>query len=516
MSDCQESTIQQGCVSVFRLPSIGFFFAACAVALVFAVTAQSRSAGQQRPAGIFVKGTVRDTAGAPIPGCEVTLEEKTRSESVEGKTGSDGAFSFLAMRPGTYLVRVKRTGFRGAFTEPMELSTGQTKKVEFVLKALAADVPPPPPELQPSSGAQKTSEMEFSDAPNFAVAGVTDWSNAGLHGSDANARTSEALNKETLALKENAKSPPQKAASTKATSDASGEASKAEGHRVAGDRAEEAGDPLAAEREYQAAVRLDPSEANYFAWGAELLVHKAVQQAIEVYTRGAAAHPRSARMLIGLGAALYAGNAPQEAVAKVCAAADLRATDATAYLFLGEMQAAVTDALPCAEEKLARFARERPENAVAKYYYAMALWKHVRGLEGSPRRSDDCQAGTKPCSAPTRTGANALEVEKLLREALRLEPKLAEAHLQLGILCADQGKFPAAIEAYQRAIAANSELADAHYRLGQAYKRIGEEAKAEQEFAAHKQAQKAESDRLERQRKELQQFVIVLKDQRKE
>lgn len=489
--------------AVNRLRVIGFVCGMCTALAVFASMALPQSAGPQSAAGIFVKGTVRDASGKAVADATVLLEEAGRG-SVEGKTGADGTFSFLALRAGTYVVRAKKAGVGEAATEPMKLSPGEKKQVDFVLGA------------KPATPKKAAEQMEFSDAPNFTVAGVTDWSNAGLHGSDANARTSEALNKETLALKENAKSPPQKAASTKATSDASGEASKAEGHRVAGDRAEEAGDPLAAEREYQAAVRLDPSEANYFAWGAELLVHKAVQQAIEVYTRGAAAHPRSARMLIGLGAALYAGNAPQEAVAKVCAAADLRATDATAYLFLGEMQAAVTDALPCAEEKLARFARERPENAVAKYYYAMALWKHVRGLEGSPRRSDDCQAGTKPCSAPTRTGANALEVEKLLREALRLEPKLAEAHLQLGILCADQGKFPAAIEAYQRAIAANSELADAHYRLGQAYKRIGEEAKAEQEFAAHKQAQKAESDRLERQRKELQQFVIVLKDQRKE
>ena len=43
--------------------------------------------------------------------------------------------------------------------------------------------------------------MEFADTPNFTVAGVTDYSNAGLHGSDARVRTSEALNQETLALK---------------------------------------------------------------------------------------------------------------------------------------------------------------------------------------------------------------------------------------------------------------------------------------------------------------------------
>ena len=43
--------------------------------------------------------------------------------------------------------------------------------------------------------------MEFADNPNFAVAGVTDWTAAGGHGSDTSLRTSEALTRETLTLK---------------------------------------------------------------------------------------------------------------------------------------------------------------------------------------------------------------------------------------------------------------------------------------------------------------------------
>jgi cytochrome c-type biogenesis protein CcmH/NrfG len=43
--------------------------------------------------------------------------------------------------------------------------------------------------------------MEFADKPNFTVAGVTDWTAVGGHGSDATLRTSEALARETLALK---------------------------------------------------------------------------------------------------------------------------------------------------------------------------------------------------------------------------------------------------------------------------------------------------------------------------
>ena len=43
--------------------------------------------------------------------------------------------------------------------------------------------------------------MEFADKPNFTVAGVTDWTAVGGHGSDATLRTSEALARETTTLK---------------------------------------------------------------------------------------------------------------------------------------------------------------------------------------------------------------------------------------------------------------------------------------------------------------------------
>ena len=43
--------------------------------------------------------------------------------------------------------------------------------------------------------------MEFFDKPNFTIAGVTDWTAVGGHGSDSALRTSEDLARETLTLK---------------------------------------------------------------------------------------------------------------------------------------------------------------------------------------------------------------------------------------------------------------------------------------------------------------------------
>jgi Carboxypeptidase regulatory-like domain len=105
-----------------------------------------------------IQGTVHDIAGAPIPDSIVTLRAKTRSQSVEAKTGKDGTFSFPGLQAGTYVVRVRRTGFRGAFTEPMQLSPGQAKEIHFALKVINPDNgDSPPPELQPSSSAKPDS-----------------------------------------------------------------------------------------------------------------------------------------------------------------------------------------------------------------------------------------------------------------------------------------------------------------------------------------------------------------------
>ena len=77
--------------------------------------------------------------------------------------------------------------------------------------------------------------------------------------------------------------------------------------------------------EYEQAARVDPTEQNYFAWGSELLLHRAVWQAQEVFRQGAKAYPKSARMLAALGTALFAGDLYDEAAVSLCASFRLEA-----------------------------------------------------------------------------------------------------------------------------------------------------------------------------------------------
>jgi tetratricopeptide (TPR) repeat protein len=474
----------------------------------------SSTAGSQDPSppqkvALTIEGTVRSAAGAAVPDALVLLEAKEHSNSAETKTKADGTFVLSVFGPGTFTLRAEKSGWRKSVSSLVVLAVADKKRIDLVLEPLAAAHPD-------SSGASSTSKtplpaMEFDDQPNFTVAGVTDWNNAGMHGSDVTARTSEALAKETLELK-NGKSAGNSASASKdgANSRNSGEseeqlraareqtrkmlASKetADLHRLLGELNERLGDPLEAVREYERAARMDPSEQNYFEWGAELLLHKADQPAVEVFTKGSRMHPESARMLAGLGAALYASGSFEDAARRICEASDLNPEDSAPYLLLGKMQKSATALLPCSEEKLSRFVRKQPGNAWANYYYGLTLWKRDRGSENS---------------------AGLQQAEALLGKAASIDPKFGVAYLQLGILHSGRGGFEQAIRDYKRAIEVNPQLSEPHYRLGLAYRRTGEESKAEQEFRVYEQMERAETAAMDSQRRELRQFMIILKDQ---
>ena len=472
------------------------------------------AAGAQNPpppqqVAITVEGTVRSAAGEAVPHAIVLIEGKEHSPSVETKTKADGTFVLSVFGAGAFTLRAEKSGWRKSVSSLLVLAVGDKKHVDLVLEPLAGAHPD-------SSSASSTSEnsppaMEFDDKPNFTVAGVTDWNNAGMHGSDVTARTSEALAKETLALKNERASENSRADTNVGANSLNSRESEeqlraarerarkmlangetADAHRLLGELDERLGEPLEAVREFERAARMDLSEQNYFEWGTELLLHKADQPAVEVFTKGTRLHPNSARMLAGLGAALYASGSYEEAARRICEASDLKPGDSAPYLFLGEMQKSATAMLPCSEEKLARFVREQPGNALANYYYGLTLWKRDRGSDNS---------------------AGLQQAEALLEKAAAIDPKFGEVYLQLGILHSGRSGSDQAIRDYKKAIEVSPQLSEPHYRLGLAYRRRGEESKAEQEFKVYEQMEKAETAAMESQRRELRQFMIILKDQ---
>jgi tetratricopeptide (TPR) repeat protein len=518
---------------------------------------------------IAVQGRVRDATGEAVAGASVVLQEKNNSGSVETISKADGTFVLLAPRAGTYSVSAKKSGWRNSATNFMALSAGETGHVELILGSLGSTNPSS--DASHSSGASPGA-MEFEDKPNFTVAGITDRANAGGHGSDVSLRTSESLARDTWALKSNrpdgmsatdsetgAKARESRESENKLREDldhspgsfeanhrlgefyfaseryreaiplmeaayqidpgnhanaydlalcyrASGDLQRAreqvrkilvnrdgaDEHRLLGDLDEQLGEPLEAVGEFERAVRMEPSEPNYFGWGTELLLHGAVLPAVEVFTKGSAAHPRSSRMLVGLGAALYASGSFEQAARRLCEASDLKPADPMPYLYLGKMEKAAPTPLPCSEQRLARFAADQPGNAFANYYYAMSLWKRDKGSGNSEVLR---------------------QAETFLEKAVALDDKLGEGYLQLGVLYSARGAFEPAIHAYEKAVEVSPTLSEAHYRLALAYKRKGEEAGSRREFQLYEQDEQAETAEVERQRRDLQHFLIILKDQ---
>jgi Flp pilus assembly protein TadD len=534
--------------------------------------ALAQEASQQK--GAQIEGIVRDAVGKPVAGASVRLMEESGSSSVESQTNAEGIFFFLAVRAGTYSVKLEKSGFRDLIEKSIKLDPAEKKQCDFVLRASTATA-------ASSTASSLSSAIELDDQPSFTVAGITDSAAGGGHGSETRMRTGEALAKATLNL-ESGESAEVAGARPKAgesspephTSEselraalrqsprgfeanhslgefylqsrrcpeaisflrtayetnpadhvnafdfalalsACEEVSKAREQvsqmlvndkglgrqdeaslsRLLGDLDERLDDPLAAAREYERAAGLDSSEQNYFAWGTELLLHRAAAPAVEVFAKGARLHPDSARMLAGLGAALYTSGSADEAAQRLCEASDLDPSRPAPYLFLGKMQEAASASLPCAEQKLARFAQDQPENALSNYYYAIALWKRDRGSENSDE------------------SAHAIA---LLQKSAAIDPKFDLANLQLGNIYLARGALQESLAAYQKSVAANPGNSEAHYGLGLTYKRLGKEAKAQGEFSEYKQLNQAQAAAVERERRELRQFLFVLKDQPKE
>ena len=436
----------------------------------------AQQASLQRLDLVTVQGVVHDSNGNLVGDAVVRLKQEN---VVAGQTKTDatGAFVFSALRTGSYLINAEKSGLRSRDAAVNVSSREDQQKVDLVLED------PGLAHLGSRTASSSSIEnMTFADKPNFAISGVTDWTAVGGHGSDSSLRTSEALASETLTLKSVG---PEHSA-------AGGDASEANRHREAGELAEKSGDPLAAIHEYERAVRLDPSEQNYFEWGSELLLHRAVWEAQEVFHKGAETYPKSARMLTGLGAALFASARYDEAALRLCDASDLNPADPEPYVFMGKIQMAAPNTLACVEQKLARFVREQPGNALANYFYAMAILKRQQQSENKQ---------------------SVQEAERLLTKAVTIDGKRGDAYLQLGILSASERKFGKAINFYTKAIAANPQLDEAHYRLGVAYDRVGEAVKAKREFQLHDEIKKQQAEAIERQRREVKQFLVVLPEQ---
>jgi tetratricopeptide (TPR) repeat protein len=364
-----------------------------------------------------------------------------------------------------------KSGYGVAKDGPFVLQKAESKSMQLRL----------PVEDVGASGMDKAAAVNFSDEIHFNVAGVSAPSNLGGHGSDTVQRTKETLAKETATLNREAAAQP--------SNNSHGAKDLADTHLRLAEAAESDGRSLDAVREYQRAAEMEPNEAHIFAWGADLLLHRAFEPAIEVFTKGHRLYPDSVRMLLGLSVATYDGGAMEQGKKLLLEACDLNPGDPTPYLFLGKLQEAEKIEPQGWTERFKRFASLHPKNALAHYYYAVALRKQEAGSE------------------------NVALIESELKRAIEIDPQLGGAYLELGILYSQRKDNQGAIWAFQKAIEITPLPAEAHYRLGQVYGRMGETEKSSKEIALFKEISEQKNSEAERERHKIEQFVYTLRSE---
>ena len=265
----------------------------------------------------------------------------------------------------------------------------------------------------------------------------------------------------------------------------------AELHSLFGEIEERAKNYLVSVAQFEQAAHMDPSESNIFDWGGELLLHQTFGPAVEVFKSGIARYPRSARLEIGLGIALYGLGHFDDGAKAFFQASDMNAADPLPLIFLGKayenLWPPVTDEV---RSRLHRFLETGPPNASVRFYYAMTLWK---------------QGQVQPETAEWA------EIESLLKSTVSLDPRNADAYLQLGILYANEHKYNDAITQYEQALKINRDTAAIHYRLGQALIRTGAAERARQEFAQFERLHAREVEETAKQTADIQQFVYTLR-----
>jgi tetratricopeptide (TPR) repeat protein len=259
-------------------------------------------------------------------------------------------------------------------------------------------------------------------------------------------------------------------------------------HNLLGQIEEKDGKFLVAAKEFQIAARMNPSEDNLFSWGSELLLHRTYDPAIEIFEQATARYPQSPRMFIGLGMALYARGKYDEAVKALVSAADLNPSDGRCYYFLYKAYDNSPSHADEVAQRFRRFSELQPKNGTALYYYAMSLWKGKRGEDPN---------------------IDMQKVESLLQKGVALDPRLVDAHVQLGNLYSTQHDYARSIPEYKRALELDANLPDAHYRLAQDYIHSGHRELAPKELEIYQKLRAQYLAESDKERAEVRQFVYA-------
>jgi tetratricopeptide (TPR) repeat protein len=249
---------------------------------------------------------------------------------------------------------------------------------------------------------------------------------------------------------------------------------KAEAFDLLGGIEEKRGRTADAERAFHEAATREPSNEDYrFDYGNSFVQHGNVATAIEVFRTAVADSPRSWKLRAGLGSAYYLAADYESAAEALLEAVRLKPDASAAWFLLGEAYESATRSQPAIETAFGSYLKSAPRDAWAYYHYGAILYER----EQASGRGDYHEAVVN------------------LNQALRLNPKLAQPYLELGLIAMAQGKTEQSIAALQKAVSLEPGLAAAHYRLGLAYQRLGNGTRAQEEMSRFRALKQGERER---------------------
>jgi tetratricopeptide (TPR) repeat protein len=239
-------------------------------------------------------------------------------------------------------------------------------------------------------------------------------------------------------------------------------------------------DAPAAVREFQEAIRLDPSRTIYYLELAQLFLDHDTAEPAELVLKNAMRRFRAnAEVLRMLGLANYAQGKTQEALDAFLKAIDADPDAESAYASLEVLLPDAQQRLPEIIAKLRKFTMRHPESPIGPFLLALTV----------PDQS-----------------------EALLRDAIRVAPAFWPAYFELHKLLKAEEKWDEAAAALEKTAELNPGHAPTHYALAEYYNRKGDRARAAQERELHHKLLADQRKAEEQHRSQAPRLVYTVED----
>jgi len=396
--------------------------------------------------GIGIRGTVKDLRGQPVSNAKVTLSSAGGIvPPATATTSAKGHYEIRSPLPGVYLVCAEAAGYLESQRKGIVITADGMAVINLALSP-AKTAPAKPGSASGefiASGCQKG----FLDDTDMKVAGFSGSVDPSGYSAAAGEQTRISLMGGAAELRK------------QADTSVRDEKAPTTGRDIHVDHS-------LALKEYERAFQMAPSEENRYNWGLELLRQGDLASAVKLFKDGVADNPRSAKLWIGLGIALYSCGHGEAAVRAFLSATDVNPSDPRPYLFLGKACGISNKLSAEVNSRLNRWIQLEPRNAQAYYYAALSLWK------GKGQAGRDQTMG---------------RIESLFRKSALLDPMFLFAHLQLGNVYSEENRLSEAISEYKEALRMKPNWADAYYGLGQAYFRTGQKELGQQQMAVYEE-----------------------------